>query len=420
MGGKVTQFQGDSIFWVEVNRIVPNPYQPRREFDQEQLQALADSVRQYGVLQPLTVTRREHYDETGNMRVEYELIAGERRLRASKIAGLVQVPVIIRSGEEDPLLKLELAIIENVQREDLNAIDRAIAFKQLADEFGFKHSQIAKKVGKSREYVSNSIRLLNLPEEAQQAIRVGQINEGLGRPLLMLKDRPEEQKTLFKEMLYKNMTTREAEKIARSIAKDRVRKPNRFRTDPEINELEDKLSEALGTRVQIEKKDKGGKIHIDFFSPDDVRHIIRLFETASATSELDAPNLLERFLAQAEKKAEAESTQATAPVHENQVAPEEVVPTSRVVSGMEPAPVAESVMTSSQVPTQSSATPAQGVTDFSQEPVATPIEEKGAEETVAPTEAESSSVPLEPLSEEAPKPEDRGDDDLYSFKNFTV
>src|SRR3989339_1686164 len=154
----------DSIFWVEVERIKPNPYQPRREFDQAKLIGLADSIRMYGLLQPLTVTRNEITREDGGISVEYELVAGERRLRASKLAGLSQVPVIIRSGQDTDQMKLELAIIENLQREDLNPVDRAKAFLRLHKEFSFTHLDIGKKVGKSREYVSNTLRLLLLPE----------------------------------------------------------------------------------------------------------------------------------------------------------------------------------------------------------------------------------------------------------------
>jgi ParB family transcriptional regulator, chromosome partitioning protein len=138
----VSQFYKDSIFWIEVEKIKPNPFQPRRDFDQAQLQSLADSIRQYGVLQALVVTRKEVMKEDG-LAVEYELIAGERRLRASKLAGLSVVPVLIKDGDESDQMKLELAIIENLQREDLNAVDRAIAFKKLADQFGFKHATIA-------------------------------------------------------------------------------------------------------------------------------------------------------------------------------------------------------------------------------------------------------------------------------------
>lgn len=198
-------FQGDSIYWVEVEKVVPNPFQPRREFDQHKLQELADSIRMYGVLQPLTVTRQEVQREDGTFYSEYELIAGERRLRASKLAGVAQVPVIIREGEQNEQEKLELAIIENLQREDLNAVDRAIAFKQLADAFGLSHAQVAEKVGRSREYVSNSIRLLGLPEHMLDSLKYGDMMEGHARTLLMLSDRPEEQEVVYKEILFEEV-----------------------------------------------------------------------------------------------------------------------------------------------------------------------------------------------------------------------
>ncbi|MBU3668911.1 MAG: ParB/RepB/Spo0J family partition protein, partial [Candidatus Taylorbacteria bacterium] len=264
--------------------IVPNPYQPRREFDQYALKDLSESIRMYGLLQPLVVTRIEKIKEDGGLLVEYELISGERRLRASKLAGLIQVPVIIRAGQEDARVKLELAIIENLQREDLNAVDRARSFQRLADEFGLKHAQIAEKVGKSREYVTNSIRLLALPEHMLQALSEKKITEGHTRPILMLVDRPEEQEVLFKEIIFKKMTVREAEAIARRVATDRVRKKDAVLFDPEIREFENKLNAALGTRVLIEKREQGGKVVIDFFNNEDLRHIIDLLEKRNATN----------------------------------------------------------------------------------------------------------------------------------------
>lgn len=264
-------FFENAIFHIEVDKIKPNPYQPRKEFDEGALRELADSIRMYGVLQPLVVMRKEFEKEDGGIGVEYELIAGERRLRASKIAGLLQVPAVIRAMEDDSQVKLELAIIENLQREDLNPVDRAVAFKKLADEFGFKHADIAKKVGKSRVYVSNTMRLLSLPQEILTALSEGRISEGHTRPLLMLEDRPEEQVTLFKEITFKKMSVREAEGVARRIAYDRVRKKT---LDPEMVEMEERLTEALGTRVRIDRKDVGGKITIDFFSNDDIRFIL--------------------------------------------------------------------------------------------------------------------------------------------------
>ena len=280
----MTQFYNDSVFWIDVDKIHPNPFQPRREFDVAQLQSLSDSIRQYGVLQALVVTRKEFQKEDGGLGVEYELIAGERRLRAAKLAGLSQVPVLIKVGdEENDLMKLELAIIENIQREDLNPVDRSRAFQRLIDEFGFKHVEIAKKVGKSREYVSNSVRLLALPPEILDALSLGKISEGHARPLMMLGDRMDEQLTLFKEIMFRRLTVREAEAIGRRIAYDKIRKKGAT-LDPETQEMEEKLTETLGTRVSIEKRLNGGKIMIDFFSEEDLREILELLKTNKAKS----------------------------------------------------------------------------------------------------------------------------------------
>lgn len=274
----MTQFANNAVFWVDVEKIKPNPYQPRREFDEARLSELAESIRMYGILQPLVVTRKEIQKEDGGLATEYELISGERRLRASRLAGIAQVPVLIRQGEENEREKLELAIIENLQREDLNSVDRARAFSRLAQEFGFKHHEIAKKVGKSREYVSNTIRILDLPEEMLAALTEGKINEGHTRPLLMLTSRPQEQTTLFKEIMYKKVTVREAEGLARRIAYDRARKKE-YAVDPELAAIEEKLREQLGTRVKIERSEAGGKILIDFFSNEDLRMLLLLMET---------------------------------------------------------------------------------------------------------------------------------------------
>lgn len=288
----MSQLYSNSIFWVDTEKIKPNPFQPRREFDEDRLRDLADSIRQYGVLQPLTVSRTEIVKEDGGIAVEYELIAGERRLRASKLAGLEQVPVIIRVGD-DNMAKLELAIIENLQREDLNAVERARAFFRLVEEFSFTHGQIGQKVGKSREHVSNTLRLLSLPQEILDALSAGKITEGHSRPLLMLSDRPEEQMVLFKEIMYKKMNVRDTEKAARRVAVDRIRKKE-YLPDPELAELEDKLQETLGTRVNIDRRDNGGQIIIDFFSNEDLRTIIDLMKS---NQDKTPSTMLDNFIA---------------------------------------------------------------------------------------------------------------------------
>ena len=291
----------NSIFWIDTDKIKPNPYQPRREFDEARLRDLADSIKQYGVLQPLTVSRIEVEKSEGGLLTEYELIAGERRLRAAIIAGVPQVPTIIREGDTS-MMKLELAIIENLQREDLNVVDRARAFFQLVNEFKFTHNEVAKKMGRSREYVSNSLRILSLPEEILNSLAEGKITEGHTRPILMLADHPEEQIVLFKEILYKKITVREAEKLARKIAYDRVRKKE-FMPDPEIVELEEEFQEKLGTRVHIDRKELGGQIKIDYFSTEDLREILNLIKKSGIEKKPD--EMLENYI---NKNISAESS----------------------------------------------------------------------------------------------------------------
>jgi ParB family chromosome partitioning protein len=288
----MSNLYSNSIFWIDTDKIKPNPFQPRRDFDEARLQDLADSIKQYGVLQPLIVSRVEVEKEDGGLVTEYELIAGERRLRAAKLASVSQVPVTIRTGDT-AIMKLELAIIENLQREDLNAVDRARAFSRLANEFKFTHNEIAKKIGRSREYVSNSLRILTLPEEIIAGLSEGKITEGHTRPLLMLADHPEEQLVLFKEILYKKITVREAERLARKIAYDRVRKKE-FMPDPEITELEEEFQEKLGTRVHIDRKELGGQIKIDFFSTEDLRTILDLIHKSEI--EKKPAEMLENYI----------------------------------------------------------------------------------------------------------------------------
>ncbi|MEZ4200674.1 MAG: ParB/RepB/Spo0J family partition protein [Candidatus Paceibacterota bacterium] len=365
-------FQGDAIYWVEVGKIVPNPFQPRREFDQAKLKELSESIRMYGVLQPLTVTRKEVQREDGAFYTEYELIAGERRLRASGLAGLEQVPVIIRDGEQSEQEKLELAIIENLQREDLNAVDRALAFKQLAEAFKLSHAQVAQKVGRSREYVSNSIRLLQLPEPMLDSLKVGDISEGHARTLLMLNDRPQEQDTVYREILLKKLSVREVERITRKIATDKVRKKNWQNTDPALIEIEKQLTESLGTRVQIAKTDYGGKVTIDYFSTEDLEKLLGLIEQ--------------------QKQTEATLEESTAHANEG------LEDLNRV--GLE------------------AETPAATVTEEQTEVVATPAEESVATETNEVTADEPAHPPF--MTEADVKEKEEDDSDLYMIKNFGI
>ncbi|OGJ04248.1 hypothetical protein A3G06_02485 [Candidatus Nomurabacteria bacterium RIFCSPLOWO2_12_FULL_46_14] len=289
----MSNLYSNSIFWIETGKIKPNPYQPRRDFDEARLLDLADSIKQYGVLQPIVISRTEVEKEDGGIVAEYELISGERRLRAAKLAGVAQVPAIIRAGDT-AMMKLELAIIENLQREDLNVVDRARAFERLTKEFKFTHAEVGRKIGKSREFVSNSLRILSLTPEILEAISQGKVSDGHTRPILMLRDHPEEQLVLFKEIVYKKITVREAERLARKIAFDRVRKKE-FLPEPEVVELEEEFQQKLGTRVHIDRTAQGGQIKIDFFSLADLRAIL---EAINKSGEDKSPTeMLENYIA---------------------------------------------------------------------------------------------------------------------------
>jgi ParB family chromosome partitioning protein len=322
----MSEFESNAIFWIEVEKIQPNPYQPRKEFDEHHLRDLAESIRMYGVLQPLVVTRQETERADGGIDVHYELIAGERRLRASKIAGVSKVPAVIRQGTENSRTKLELAIIENLQREDLNPVDRAVAFAQLVNEFGLKHVEVAKKVGKSREYVSNTLRLLVLPQEILNSLSSGKITEGHARTLMMLSDRQAEQSTLFKEIMFKKLTVREAEQVARHIAKDKIRK--KIELSPEMERIETELAESLGTRVQIETRQVGGgKVVIDFFSPQDLQVILERLQKEVMNKRMQVPSYISEDTSRSEQMSEiskATPIETVATVTQDQAAPQDI------------------------------------------------------------------------------------------------
>jgi len=199
----------DAVFYVEIEKIKSNPYQPRKEFDPEALKALSESIKQHGILQPLIVSRVERRIE-GQITTEYQLIAGERRLMAAKLAGFRQVPVIIREPKNEE--KLVLSLIENVQREDLNPIERAEAYKKLRDEFSFRQADIARLVGKSKEAISNTLRLLQLPTKIKEGLRRGFIQEGHARALLTVKNKELLQK-IYNKIAKENLSVREAERL---------------------------------------------------------------------------------------------------------------------------------------------------------------------------------------------------------------
>ena len=267
---------GDSIFWIEIEKIETNPFQPRREFEENALASLADSIKNYGILQPLLVSKHEEETSRG-LSVKYQLIAGERRWRAASIAGLREVPVIIRKDKLHDRLKLELALIENVQREDLNPVERALAFKQLVDNFRLTQKEISEKIGKSREYVTNSLRLLTLPDEARDLIQQNIISEGHGRALLMLSGNTEKQKQLLQEILESKINVREAEFTARALLGHHhvAHRKDIAKLEFEDRAWQKQLEDALGTRVSLVKMDGGkGKIIVEFYSEEELQNIL--------------------------------------------------------------------------------------------------------------------------------------------------
>lgn len=263
----------EAIFYIETEKIVPNPEQPRTEFDPDRLKELARSIKEHGILQPLVVTKIETEKPDGGIEVTYQLIAGERRLRASKMVGLPRVPVIIRKTGSREKEKLELAIIENVQRENLNIIERAHAYNRLIQEFKLSQEDVALRMSKSRESIANALRLLNLPPEIQQALAENKITEGHARVIMSIKS-PENQMFLFKEILAKQVSVRESEEMAKTI-KASIRKDLGIPDlKPEEKMLQDRLEQTLGTRVALKKKGEKGKIVIEFYSEEELNGLL--------------------------------------------------------------------------------------------------------------------------------------------------
>lgn len=250
----------NAVLSVDVNLIRANDYQPRENFADDDLNSLAASIKEYGILQPLVVNSKK-----GGI---YELIAGERRLRAAKKAGLSNVPIIIK--EVGDLKKFQLALIENIQRADLNPIELAKSFQKLIDEFKMSHNDISEKIGKSRPVITNMLRLLNLPQEIQNAIVEKKINFAQARALLSLSKN--EQMDLFQKMLSGRLTSRAAEDEAKKIS---VKSHQRIiKKDPNIVDKEEKLQQALGTKAVIRQRSGKGKILIEFYSPEELSAIV--------------------------------------------------------------------------------------------------------------------------------------------------
>ena len=253
---------------VRITQIEPNREQPRKNFDEDALQELADSIKQFGLLQPILVQDRKTY---------YEIIAGERRWRAAKLAGLKEVPVIIRDYSDQEIV--EISLIENIQREDLNPIEEAQAYKRLLTEFNLKQDEVAERVSKSRTAVTNSMRLLKLCDEVQQMIIDDMLSTGHARALITIED-PEQQYTIAQKIFDEKLSVRDVEKLVKNLNKpEKIKKGTSDDSGLDIiyQDVAEKLKQSLGTKVEISSKGNGaGKIEIEFYNHDDLDKIIEL------------------------------------------------------------------------------------------------------------------------------------------------
>lgn len=254
---------------VKTSDIEPNREQPRKNFDEDALLELAESIRQFGIIQPLIVQKKNDY---------YEIIAGERRWRAAKLAGLKEVPVIIKNYTDQEIV--EISLIENIQRESLNPIEEALAYKRLLNEFHLKQDEVAERVSKSRTAVTNSMRLLKLDEKVQQMVIDDMISSGHARALLAVEDK-EVQYTLAGRIFDEKLSVREAEKLVKKLQEEEPKKKKEVRDDSFVyKDIEEKMKGILGTKVNVtHKKNHKGKIEIEYYSNEELERLIELFET---------------------------------------------------------------------------------------------------------------------------------------------
>jgi ParB family chromosome partitioning protein len=258
------------LLQVEVNDITANPRQPRRGLDEEGLRELADSIAEHGLLQPLIVTELPNVAEGGP---RYQLVAGERRWRAAMLAGFDSLPVLVK--EATPQETLELALVENLQRADLNPLEEASAYQQLIQEFGLTQEQVAERVARSRVTITNSLRLLRLPEELQEALAAGRISEGHGRALLALDD-VQLQVRVLHAIEKRGLSVRQTEELVRRLAASPERQQPRATQSPETRALEERFRRALGTKVNLYRTKRGGRLVVHFYSEEELQSIYDL------------------------------------------------------------------------------------------------------------------------------------------------
>ncbi|MCJ7535875.1 MAG: ParB/RepB/Spo0J family partition protein [Anaerolineales bacterium] len=251
---------------IQTSKISPNPRQPRANFDAGELDQLATSIREHGVIQPLIIT-------AGESAGSYTLIAGERRLMAAKLVDLEEVPVIIREASDQELV--ELALVENVQRADLGPLETAEAYRQLSEDFGLSHEEIAARVGKNRATITNTLRLIKLPEDVKEALVSGKISEGHARALLSLPSE-EAQSAVLKSILKLTLNVRQTEELVRKLSGEKPQKQLPSVPDPEIKALEEQLRQRLGTKVSLNQRSKGGTLTIHYYSAEELDTLLEM------------------------------------------------------------------------------------------------------------------------------------------------
>jgi len=262
------------VLFVPVDHIRKNPHQPRKEFDEERLDELADSIKEHGLIQPITVRY------IGEKR--FELISGERRLRAAKLAGLKEIPAFIREADDEQ--SMAFALIENIQREELNPLEVALGYKRLLEEFDYTQAEVAKRVGKNRTTVTNMLRLLNLPDFIQSALKSNQISMGHARALITIEDE-DVQKKILNKVIDRGMSVRQIEEAVRDVSqpsisnKKKTSSSNKEELDPFYKEISARLRRTFSTKVNINPKKEGGEIKIEYYSEDDLERILAIFDS---------------------------------------------------------------------------------------------------------------------------------------------
>ena len=264
---KAEDAAGDSVQYINIHDIMPNANQPRKTFSEEKIEELAKSIKEHGIIQPIVVRRKDK---------SYEIVAGERRWRAARKAELIQVPCLIRdlSDEQNMLI----AIIENMQREDLNPVEEAEGLNQMIVTFGMTQEQISKSVGKSRPYIANSLRLLKLPDYVKEEMSEGRISAAHGRTLIPVEDE-KLRKALCERMIKEGLSGRETERLVSEQGKTKRKRPAAKVKNPDVARVEEELKETLGTRVTINQNGKKGRIEIEFFSREELDRLIDLLKT---------------------------------------------------------------------------------------------------------------------------------------------